>query len=601
MPVAANSPIGRPVIATIRPHGGPPCSCSVISHESLPNVWAGAWGAMHRRILLALVLLAVAAAPAAGDDETACEKQSGDAAVVACGRLIASGRKTGHDLATVYARRGSAYDDKGDYDRAIADYDAAIRLNPTSAGIYNNRGFAHDNKGNFDRAIADFNEAIRLDPKIAMVYANRGVSYNNKGDYDRAIADFTEAIRLDPKALAPYANRGFAYDKKGDGERAIADYTEAIRISPKDGALYADRGFSYITKGDYDLAIADLNEAVRLAPRHANAYAHRGNAYRKTGDRDRALRDLETAIRLDPKYRASYTYRGLLYEDQGDRERAMADYRAALQLPRKAAVEQSYDIARQRLATLETPPPAVAAPAAPSTALGGRRIALVIGNGRYRSVANLANPPHDAADFAESLRKIGFEVVEGRDLDKRSTEDKLRDFNRKLEGAKLAAFFYAGHGMQVAGRNYLVPVDAKLEQASDLGLDTIDLGQVLVQMESEPRVNLVFLDACRDNPMARSLARSLGARSTEIGSGLAVVHSAIGTMIAYATQPDAIASDGKGRNSPFTAALIRHIGTPGLDIGTVMRRVRADVIAETGERQVPWDHSSLVGDVVLVK
>jgi len=235
------------------------------------------------------------------------------------------------------------------------------------------------------------------------------------------------------------------------------------------------------------------------------------------------------------------------------------------------------------------------------TVVSGRRVALVIGNGNYRFATKLGNPANDASDIAGALRKLGFEVVEGRDLDKRGIEDKLREFSRKLAGAKLALFFYAGHGMQVAGRNYLVPVDAKLEQPGDLRLDTIDIADVLSQMEAEPRVNLVFLDACRDNPLARSFARSMGARSASVGQGLALVQSAIGTMIAYATQPDAVALDGDGRNSPFTKALLKHIATPAVDISTVMRRVRAEVIAETSERQVPWDHSSLVGDVVLAR
>jgi uncharacterized caspase-like protein len=124
---------------------------------------------------------------------------------------------------------------------------------------------------------------------------------------------------------------------------------------------------------------------------------------------------------------------------------------------------------------------------------------------------------------------------------------------------------------------------------------------VLAQMEAEKRVNLVFLDACRDNPLARSLARSFGTRSSSVGQGLASIKSAIGTMIAYATQPDNVALDGSGRNSPFTGALLKHIATPGVDIGTVMRRVRSDVITATREQQVPWDHSSLTGDVILAR
>ena len=241
-----------------------------------------------------------------------------------------------------------------------------------------------------------------------------------------------------------------------------------------------------------------------------------------------------------------------------------------------------------------------ASPAAPKAAFG-RRVALVIGNSKYRYANPLPNPANDAADISQVLRKLGFDVIEGRDLDRRGMEDRICAFGRKLEaGADLALLFYAGHGMQVGGRNYLIPVDAKLERSGDLTLDTIELGQILAQMEAEKRVNLVFLDACRDNPLARSFARSLGTRSASVGSGLAPVQSAIGTLIAYATQPDNVALDGDGRNSPFTTALLKYIATPKLEIGSIMKRVRADVIATTREKQVPWDHSSLVGDVILV-
>jgi WD40 repeat protein len=228
------------------------------------------------------------------------------------------------------------------------------------------------------------------------------------------------------------------------------------------------------------------------------------------------------------------------------------------------------------------------------------RVALVIGNGSYRHAAKLANPTNDSSDIAQVLRGIGFDVVQGNDLDKRAMEDKVREFSRKLDGAKVALFFYAGHGMQVAGKNYLLPIDAKLERPGDLDFETIDISLVMSQMEGEKRVNLVFLDACRDNPLARSFAPRLGTRSAAVGRGLASIQSAVGTLIAFATQPEAVALDGSGRNSPFTAALLKHMAEPGIDISVMMRRVRNDVLAATAERQVPWDHSSLTDEVILV-
>jgi uncharacterized caspase-like protein len=229
------------------------------------------------------------------------------------------------------------------------------------------------------------------------------------------------------------------------------------------------------------------------------------------------------------------------------------------------------------------------------------RVALVIGNGAYQHATRLKNPVNDATDMARVLREIGFEVIEGRDLDRRGTEAQIRAFSDKLDSARISLFFYAGHGLQVDGRNYLVPVDARLQRPGDLALDTVDIQVVLQQMEAGQRVNLVFLDACRDNPLARNLASALGSgRSASVGRGLTSMQSPVGTLIAFATQPDAIASDGGGRNSPFTAALVKHIRTPGIDIAVLMRRVRNDVLAATGRKQVPWDHSSLTDAVVLV-
>ena len=229
------------------------------------------------------------------------------------------------------------------------------------------------------------------------------------------------------------------------------------------------------------------------------------------------------------------------------------------------------------------------------------RVALVIGNSKYVNVDPLPNPANDARVIAQALRDIGFDVTDGFDLARDGMEQQIRTFLHKSENARVRLFFYAGHGLQVGGKNYLVPIDAKLERAGDLLLDTVEVGTVLAQMEAEKRVNLVFLDACRDNPLSRSLARPLGTRSSNVGVGLAPIQSAIGTMITYATQPDNVALDGDGRNSPFTTALLKHIATPGVDVGALMRRVRADVIAATHEKQVPWDHSSLVGDVVLAR
>lgn len=228
-----------------------------------------------------------------------------------------------------------------------------------------------------------------------------------------------------------------------------------------------------------------------------------------------------------------------------------------------------------------------------SPAAAEKRVALVIGNSAYQHTAPLKNPSNDATDIAEKLRQLGFEVIDGTDLSKGDMEQRIRTFADKLVGADVGLFFYAGHGLQVDGRNFLAPVDAKLKSDTDLDFEAVELNLVLKQLERNSRVSVVFLDACRDNPLASSLAKT--SRSLEVGRGLARVDKAVGMMIAFSTQPGNIALDGDGRNSPFTGALLRHIASEGSSINDVMIDVRKDVLNATNGKQVPWENSSLTG------
>jgi hypothetical protein len=227
-----------------------------------------------------------------------------------------------------------------------------------------------------------------------------------------------------------------------------------------------------------------------------------------------------------------------------------------------------------------------------------KRVALVIGNGKYTHAAALPNPANDARAVAQALGQIGFDVVQGTDLDRNGMEQRLREFLNRANSAQVALIFYAGHGLQVDGRNYLVPVDARLETQSDLNFGAIDLDRVLSSLDDPARANVIILDACRDNPLARNFAAKT--RSAAVGAGLAAYTSlGTGTLISFSTAPGKVASDGTGINSPFTEHLVRHLRTPGLEVRQMLTRVRADVAAATGEKQVPWDNSSLRGDVYL--
>jgi formylglycine-generating enzyme required for sulfatase activity/uncharacterized caspase-like protein len=222
-----------------------------------------------------------------------------------------------------------------------------------------------------------------------------------------------------------------------------------------------------------------------------------------------------------------------------------------------------------------------------------KRVALVIGNSAYRYTPELANPRNDAADMTAVLGKHGFEVIKGIDLDKAAFDRKVSEFVAALKGADAGVFFYAGHGLQVAGRNYLVPVDAKAEEAALLDLEMVRVDTVHAIMEHQTETNVLFLDACRDNPLASNLARSMGTRSTEVGRGLAEIKAGVGTLISFSTQPGNVALDGAGRNSPYTGSLVVRLKAPKDDLSAILIDVRNDVMRATQNKQVPWEHVAL--------
>src|SRR5919108_1079197 len=225
-----------------------------------------------------------------------------------------------------------------------------------------------------------------------------------------------------------------------------------------------------------------------------------------------------------------------------------------------------------------------------------KRVALVIGNSSYQNAPALPNPINDGRAVADVLRRLDFVVIDAMDQDKTGMQRLLRQFSAELQDADASLFFYAGHGLQVQGQNYLVPVDAALESEVDLPFEALSVDVVLDLMEQTTPLRLVFLDACRDNPLARRLAISAPSRSLGIGRGLARMNNRVGTLIAFATEPDKVALDGEGEHSPFTQALLEHIEAPGIEVRQMLSRVRATVINNTNGEQLPLDTSALVED-----
>jgi lipoprotein NlpI len=572
---------------------------------------------MRRSILmLALVAAALWSLPALAQSRSqlgplcTSDNTPADQQIDACNKILALKVFSGEKLATIHFWRAVGWNKKGDYSKVIADTTEALRLKPEPA-LYNMRGSAYYDKGEYDIAIADFNDALRIGPPSGTIFHNRGNAWRSKGDYARAIADYDEAIRLAPKEAYSYQNRGAAKQALGELGGALADINAAIRLNPALPSPLINRAVIWRAKGDIDRAIADASEAIRLARAGSpanimtppgsvliSAYTQRALAYEAKGDTIRARQDFRAALE------------GAAVDTGSKANQATAKVRLSLlsdavapssRVPRAAAPAP---FTREKSRAPEPAPPPASA-AADALAVG-QRVALVIGNGAYANVKALPNPPNDARAIAKNLRDIGFTVSEGVDLDRAMMQKMTRDFLREAARAQIAVIYYAGHGLQIDGRNYLVPVDARLQAGGNLTEAMIDMDTILAGLDDQVRTNILIFDACRNNPMAPRTASAVPERSIEAGSGLAAPTApnsattlGAGTLIAFATAPGQVALDGEGGNSPFSAALSRHIGTPGLEVQQMLTRVRAEVVGATRGKQVPWSNSSLLGEVYL--
>ena len=244
---------------------------------------------------------------------------------------------------------------------------------------------------------------------------------------------------------------------------------------------------------------------------------------------------------------------------------------------------------------------AVVVLAVPAVVLADGRVALVVGNSTYAHIGRLPNPDNDARDISAALRRLGFKVTIELDADRVELTAALRAFTRQSAGADVSLVFYAGHGIEMDGVNYLVPVDARLERDVDVRFETVTVDDLLVSTTGA-LLRLLILDACRNNPLARSMQRTAATRTVSGGSFADLNEDLLGdeTLVAYAAAAGTTAADGRGRNSPYTAALLSHLETP-LEIGLLFRRVRAQVLAATNGDQRPHEYHSLVGEHYLTR
>jgi Tfp pilus assembly protein PilF len=473
----------------------------------------------------------------------------------------------------------------------------------------------------YERAIDDATSALKLAPREAILYVARGQYRHAAGQLDDATADLDQALKLSPNDFEAFIQRSSVWRDKGDLPAALRDISRAIEINPLNSVALASRcDLLRITGSDLKKALADCDASVRINAYSADVLSTRCAVRLALNDNDGALEDCNEALRLDAKLIAPLVTRGKLREAQGRADLATADYKSAIRLtPDTTSEKTAVAAARERLAALSTAPatvanatpaaagqPAVAPPVgnlatpsvsvmtkAPGTVPASRRIALVIGNSLYRNVAPLPNPVRDATMIAEQLRSVGFQSVTlAKDLTRDALVDTLRKFAIDSENADWALVYYAGHGIEVAGLNYLIPVDAMLASDRAVAFETVPLEQAMLAVEAARKLRLVILDACRDNPFAQQMTRTVASRS--IGRGLGSVEPEAGTLVVYSAKHGQIAMDGEV-NSPFVNALAKRMTTPNLDIRRMFDYVRDDVMEATQHHQQPFTYGSLPG------
>ncbi|UGX95442.1 caspase family protein [Bradyrhizobium barranii subsp. barranii] len=551
---------------------------------------------MLRVIPMTLAILisnaAIAAAePQAGEDLATCRDRQAEAAAraTACDNLLKADKLGGKDKSLALVVRGNALINKRDYDRAIEALSSAIDLDPDNVGAINLRGLSHERKGEDDLAMADYNLAIQKRANFGYAYNNRGTIHLRRGALQSALDDFNLSIKYTPTFLLGWTNRARMRTLNKDFDGAIADFAAAEKIDPAAPQIAGNRCITYGMMGKYDQAFADCDGLIQKQPRNTFAINNRAEVNVMKGDLDAALKDYNTVIQLNPNSVRAHSGRGQIYERRKDLAQARADYRAAAySLTRfdEPDVARARAIAQERLAALT--------PQAPAGSTG-RRVALVIGNGAYKNVHALPNPPRDAKMIANVLRDVGFQtVISVSDLSRDKFFEALQTFATEAENADWAVVYYAGHGFEIGGVNYLVPVDAKLAADRDAETQAVALEQVIAAVGAARKVRLVMLDACRDNPFAPAMQRTLSLKLVD--KGFSNIEPGAGFMVVYAAKHGETALDGDGgADSPFATALAREIKVPKVEIRKLFDIVRDDVWSATKHEQQPFSYGSPPG------
>jgi tetratricopeptide (TPR) repeat protein len=547
-----------------------------------------------RRSLFSIVAVCALAVPALaeprlGDDVATCRARQDDQKTRedACERLIADAKAAPKDVAVAYAVRGDAFFKKRNLDKAIEAYSKGLELDPDHVGLLNGRGWAHESKGEDDLALADYNLALRKRPNFPMAYNNRGTLHLRQGALQSALDDFDAALKIKSDLYQPHFNRGRVLLLNGDYDGALAEFAAAEAADPKPSAPAAFRCNVYTEQGKLDDAIDECSKVIAKAPNYQYGFTSRAEAYIRKGNLDAAMKDLNTVLAVNPNNILAHLGRGEVFEKRRDLAQARGDYRSvAFALTRfdELDIAIARKKAQERLAALTETGPAGSA---------GRRIALVIGNGAYKNVHALDNPPRDAKLIADSLKELGFQtVILANDLTRDKFFETLKTFAGLAEKSDWAVVYYAGHGFEIGGVNYLVPVDAKLKVDKDAETEAVALEQVIAAIGGARGLRLLMLDACRDNPFAPTMQHTIALKLVD--KGFSNIEPSAGFMVVYAAKHGETALDGEGADSPFATAVARDL-KEHVEVRKLFDIVRDDVWTATKHAQQPFTYGSPPG------
>ncbi|MET3843799.1 tetratricopeptide (TPR) repeat protein [Bradyrhizobium sp. OAE829] len=516
-------------------------------------------------------LNAIAAAPSERSTLwEACRNKDGEAALGACMAIINTRGIPIGERAAAYYTRCYHYILVHDYRNALASCDRSLEDNPSLVDAWLNRSTIRSGFGQFDLAIKDATRALALantNSDRAGALRNRAAALVRRGKIAESQADLDQAARLQSGDVYNFINRADFLLQVGRPDEALHHIARARATRPTTSfslqKMHADIGLLHgkalVSRKRYAEALPVLAGLLRIDANNAEAHALKSVALARTNNVGAARDALAIARRLP-----------LSSPDAADVFREAEQLVRELDNAMAPRLENSAEPARER----------------------SNRVALIIGNTAYQNVAPLTNAGRDAEALAAEFDTLGFrKVTLLRDLSREQMFAALRAFAADAETADWSVIYFAGHGLEMGGVNWLAPVDAQFKTDRDVRLEAVSIDELGSAIEGVRGLRLIVLDACRNNPFAPQMRFTNSTRS--LGAGLARVEPEGGTMIAYAAKAGQVAHDGDDGNSPFMKALLKRLKQPGLEISMLFRFVRDDVLAATGRQQEPFVYGSL--------